>query len=631
MKIFTANELTKTIGDKQLFKEISFAIAEKERIGLIGVNGTGKSTLLKIIAGIDDMDAGSFTKPNDYKISILLQEPDLNPELTVLEQILSTDNVINNTVRDYEKIVAALSNEPDNKKLLDKYFRLQKSMDDVNGWDVSSQAKTMLTKLGISDYNQPVSQLSGGQKKRVALAEVLINKADLLLLDEPTNHLDYEMIEWLQEELVKYPASVLFVTHDRYFLDAVSNRIFELYEGKLYTYKGNYADYLEAKSIREEETIRQREKAENLYRRELAWIRRGAQARSTKQKARIDRFNELDKVVSQKTQNNQVDLSFSGSRLGKDVIEIKDAYKSFDNKQILQNFNLLVKPGDRIGIVGKNGSGKSTLLNMIAGKESLDKGELRLGQTVKLAYYTQESVDMDVNKRMIEYIREAGDVIHTKDGKTISAAQMLERFLFDMHTHGTIIRKLSGGERRRLYLLKLLMEEPNVLLLDEPTNDLDTETLTILEQFLEEFSGVVITVSHDRYFLDKVCDQLLIFQGKGKIDNYFGEYSDYLAESKKKSVKTEVKKEETKEIEQQKDANEKKVKKKLTYKEQKEWETIETKISEVEEKIADIKAEMETCGSDFTKLQQLMEEQKKYEEELEYLMERWEYLAEFAE
>src|SRR5690606_11885466 len=326
MKIFTANDLTKTIGDKQLFKEISFAITEKERIGLIGVNGTGKSTLLKIIAGIDDMDAGSFTKPNDYKISILLQEPDLNPELTVLEQILSTDNVINNTVRDYEKIVAALSNEPDNKKLLDKYFRLQKSMDDVNGWDVSSQAKTMLTKLGISDYNQPVSQLSGGQKKRVALAEVLINKADLLLLDEPTNHLDYEMIEWLQEELVKYPASVLFVTHDRYFLDAVSNRIFELYEGKLYTYKGNYADYLEAKSIREEETIRQREKAEKLYRRELACIRRGAQARSTKQKARIDRFNELDKVVSHKTQNNQVDLSFSGSRLGKDVIEIKDAY-----------------------------------------------------------------------------------------------------------------------------------------------------------------------------------------------------------------------------------------------------------------------------------------------------------------
>lgn len=631
MKIFTANDLTKTIGDKQLFKEISFAITEKERIGLIGVNGTGKSTLLKIIAGIDDMDDGSFTKPNDYKISILLQEPDLNPELTVLEQILSTDSPINKTVRDYEKIVTALNNDPDNEKLLDKYFRLQKAMDDLNGWDVSSQAKTMLTKLGISDYNQPVSQLSGGQKKRVALAEVLLNKADLLLLDEPTNHLDYEMIEWLQEELVKYPSSVLFVTHDRYFLDAVSNRIFELFEGKLYTYKGNYADYLEAKSIREEETIRQREKAENLYRRELAWIRRGAQARSTKQKARIDRFNELDKVVSQKAQNNQVDLSFSGSRLGKDVIEIKDANKSFDNKQILHNFNLLVKPGDRIGIVGKNGSGKSTLLNIIAGKETLDEGELHLGQTVKLAYYTQESVDMDVNKRMIEYIREAGDVIHTKDGKTISAAQMLERFLFPMHTHGTIIRKLSGGERKRLYLLKLLMEEPNVLLLDEPTNDLDTETLTVLEQFLEEFSGVVITVSHDRYFLDKVCDQLLIFQGKGKIDNYFGEYSDYLAESKKKSVKTEVKKEETKEIEQQKDANEKKVKKKLTYKEQKEWETIETKISEVEEKIADIKAEMETCGSDFTKLQQLMEEQKKYEEELEYLMERWEYLAEFAE
>lgn len=630
MKIFTADHLFKTIGDKQLLNDISFTIGEKERIGLIGINGTGKSTLLKMIAGIEDLDNGSFTKPNDYKISILLQEPDLNPDLTVLEQILSTDSPINNTVREYEKIVAALNIDPENDKLLDQYFRLQKAMDDVNGWDISSQAKTILSKLGISDYNQPIRQLSGGQKKRIALAEVLLNKADLLLLDEPTNHLDYAMIEWLQEELVKYPTSILFVTHDRYFLDAVSNRIFELFEGKLYTYKGNYADYLEAKSIREEENARQREKAKNLYRRELAWIKRGAQARSTKQKARIDRFKELDKVVSQKTQTNQVDLSFSGTRLGKDVITIRNGYKSYDNKTILQDFHLLVKPGDRIGIVGKNGSGKTTLLNIIAGKENLDKGDLLLGQTVSIGYYTQESVDMDINKRMIEYIREAGDFIHTKDGKTQSAAQMLERFLFPMNTHGTIIRKLSGGERRRLYLLRLLMEEPNVLLLDEPTNDLDTETLTVLEQFLEEFAGVVITVSHDRYFLDKVCDQLLIFQGEGKIDKFLGEYSDYLAEVKKKSIKAEVKKGEGNQ-KVQKQSKKPKVKKKLTYKEQKEWENIETKISEVEEMIAAIKTEMETCGSDFTKLQELMEEEKKWQEQLDYLMERWEYLAEFAE
>ncbi len=487
MKIFTADHLFKTIGDKQLLNDISFTIGEKERIGLIGINGTGKSTLLKMIAGIEDLDNGSFTKPNDYKISILLQEPDLNPDLTVLEQILSTDSPINNAVREYEKIVAALNIDPENDKLLDQYFRLQKAMDDVNGWDISSQAKTILSKLGISDYNQPIRQLSGGQKKRIALAEVLLNKADLLLLDEPTNHLDYAMIEWLQEELVKYPTSILFVTHDRYFLDAVSNRIFELFEGKLYTYKGNYADYLEAKSIREEENARQREKAKNLYRRELAWIKRGAQARSTKQKARIDRFKELDKVVSQKTQTNQVDLSFSGTRLGKDVITIRNGYKSYNNKTILQDFHLLVKPGDRIGIVGKNGSGKTTLLNIIAGKENLDKGDLLLGQTVSIGYYTQESVDMDINKRMIEYIREAGDFIHTKDGKTQSAAQMLERFLFPMNTHGTIIRKLSGGERRRLYLLRLLMEEPNVLLLDEPTNDLDTETLTVAKERLTNF------------------------------------------------------------------------------------------------------------------------------------------------
>lgn len=628
MRILTANQLGKTIGEKQIFKDISFSIGEKERIGLIGVNGTGKSTLLKIIAGIDDLDQGEFTKPNDYSISILLQDPILNNELTVLEQILARDTKINQTVRAYETVITQLNNDPDNEKLLNRLFDLQKKMDELGGWDVSSRAKTMLTKLGLTDFNEKIRNLSGGQKKRVALAEVLMDQADLLLLDEPTNHLDHEMIEWLQDELAKHPASILFVTHDRYFLDAVSNRIFELYQGSLYVYKGNYANYLEAKAVRQEESVRQREKAENLYRKELTWIRRGAQARSTKQKARIQRFEKLEEDIRKKGDMQNIDIAFSGTRLGKDVIEIKEAYKTFGQKTILAGFDMLVKPGDRIGIVGQNGSGKSTLLNIIAGKEPLDQGTITIGQTVKLAYYTQESVDMDVNRRMIEYIRETGDVIHTKEGQTISAAQMLERFLFPMHTHGTVIRKLSGGERRRLYLLKLLMEEPNVLLLDEPTNDLDTETLTVLEQFLEDFSGVVITVSHDRYFLDKVCDELLIFQGNGVIDKYIGSYTEYLqmiAGQQEKNVKKPVSPKKQNPQENQP------IKKKLTFAEKKEWEEIDGKIAAAEEKLAQIKKEMESSGSDFSLLQELMIEEEKWNNELEYLIERWAYLAERAE
>jgi len=628
MRILTANHLEKTIGEKQIFKDIAFSIGEKERIGLIGVNGTGKSTLLKIIAGMDDLDQGEFTKPNDYTISILLQDPILNNDLTILEQILSRDTKINQTVRAYETVITQLNHDPENKKLLNRLFDLQKKMDELGGWDVSSRAKTMLTKLGLTDFNEPISHLSGGQKKRVALAEVLMDEADLLLLDEPTNHLDYEMIGWLQDEFAKHPASILFVTHDRYFLDAVSNRIFELYQGSLYEYKGNYANYLEAKAARQEETVRQREKAENLYRKELAWIRRGAQARSTKQKARIQRFEKLEEDIRKKGDMQNLDIAFSGTRLGKDVIEIKEAYKTFGKKTILKGFDLLVKPGDRIGIVGQNGSGKSTFLNIIAGKELLDQGKITIGQTVKLAYYTQESVDMDVNQRMIEYIRETGDVIHTKEGQTISAAQMLERFLFPMHTHGTVIRKLSGGERRRLYLLKLLMEEPNVLLLDEPTNDLDTETLTVLEQFLEEFSGVVITVSHDRYFLDKVCDELLIFQGNGVIDKYVGSYTEYLqmiAGQQEKNVKKPVS------PKKQNPQESKPTKKKLTFAEKKEWEEIDGKIAAAEEKLAQIKKQMESAGSDFSLLQELLVEEEKWNNELEYLIERWTYLSERAE
>ncbi|MCU9613642.1 ABC-F family ATP-binding cassette domain-containing protein [Caldibacillus lycopersici] len=626
MQLLNALNIQKSIGEKHLFNNISFSVGEKERIGLIGVNGTGKSTLLKIIAGMEDMDEGSIVKPNDFSIAILLQEPFFQEDLTILEQVLGADNKVNKVVRSYEIALEALNENPKSEKRQQTFFQLQKEMDSLGGWDISAKAKTMLSKLGLQNYHEKVSNLSGGQKKRVALAEVLMHEADLLILDEPTNHLDYEMIEWLQDELKKYTKSILFVTHDRYFLDAVSNQIFELFNGELFTYKGNYANYLEAKAIRLEESDRRREKAENLYKRELAWIRRGAQARSTKQKARIQRFESLDKELQKGTNKDNLEMAFTTTRLGKDVIEIKAANKAFSGKIILREFDLLVNQKDRIGIVGKNGSGKSTLLNIFAGKEQLDAGDVIIGQTVKMAYYTQESVDMDINKRMIEYIKESKENITTTDGKIISAAQMLERFLFPMHTHGTPIRKLSGGERRRLYLLKLLMDEPNVLLLDEPTNDLDTETLTILEGFLEEFAGVVITVSHDRYFLDKVCDTLLVFQGEGVIERYYGSYSDYLEKSK-----LELRKEEVKEIVKQADKQVKPAKKRLSYMEKREWDEIDDKIAEAEGKIASIQEEMQATGSDFTKLQSLMAEEEKWNQELERLIERWTYLSEMAE
>lgn len=625
MKVLSATELIKSIGEKQLFNGLSFAIGEKERIGLIGINGTGKSTLLKILAGKEDLDAGIMTKPNDYTIAFLEQEPTVNSELTVLEQVLSADNKHNEVVREYERALTRLNENPNESSVQETYFRAQKLMDELGAWDVSTRAKTYLSKLGIQDYHQKMKHLSGGQKKRVALAEVLMYDADLLMLDEPTNHLDYEMIDWLQEELKKYRKSILFVTHDRYFLDAVSNHIFELFNGELYRYQGNYSNYLEAKAIRAEETAKQMEKAENLYRRELAWMRRGAQARSTKQKARIQRFEQLDESLRNKQDNSNLEIAIGATRLGKDVIELIDASKSFGSMKIIDSFNLLITQSERIGIVGANGSGKSTLLNIISGREKLDAGEIRIGQTVKLAYYTQESIDMDVEKRMIEYIRETKDSIHTSKGQVISAAQLLERFLFPMHTHGTLIRKLSGGERRRLYLLKLLMDEPNVLLLDEPTNDLDTETLTVLEDFLEDYPGVVITVSHDRYFLDKACDTLLVFKGEGEIERYYGSYSEYLSvKSKKvKEAKTVVK---SPSIEVAKP-----VKKRMTYMEKQEWESIDHVISDTEERLAVIQKEMAGAGSDFTKLQSLMAEEQELNQRLEELIERWSYLSELAE
>jgi ABC transport system ATP-binding/permease protein len=621
MKMISIENVSKTYGEKKLFNEINFTISEKERVGLIGINGTGKSSLLKIVAGIDFPDSGEIVAAKDYSISYLSQQPELDGELTVLEQVFAGDSPVFKVVSQYELALENLNRDPNNLSLQDRLFTLQKEMDSLNAWDASSNAKSILNKLGIEHYQQRVAELSGGQKKRVALAQVLIDSPDLLILDEPTNHLDFESVKWLEEYLSRYNGSILLVTHDRYFLDRVTNRIFELDGGNLYSYKGNYAAFLEAKAIREENEAASFEKMRNLYRNELEWMRRGAKARTTKQKARIQRFETLDNKLSEQKSSEKLDITLSGSRLGKQVFELKDVSKSFGEKVVLRDFDYLMKPGDRIGIIGQNGAGKSTLLNLLVGRISPDSGELIVGQTVKIAYYTQENDDMDENKRMIEYLKETAQMVHTSDGKYITAAQMLERFLFPMNSHGTPIRKLSGGEKRRLYLLKKLMEEPNVLLLDEPTNDLDTQTLTVLEDYLEEFPGVVVTVSHDRYFLDKVVDQLLVFEGDGRVTPFFGSYTDYLeSELSKKETKPKL------EVPKQQQP-EKKKKKKMTYKEQKEWEEIDQRIASVEEQIEQIGSELSKVGSDFEKAQSLAEKEASLNEELEYLIERWSYLS----
>ncbi len=627
MKMLTVENVSKMYGEKKLFNQISITIGEKERVGLIGINGTGKSSLLKIIAGLDQPDDGKIITGKDYSIAFLDQQPDLDAAKTVLEQVFHGDAPILRLMREYEQTLLLLNTAPNDTKIQEDLFRLQKQMDALNAWDASTNAKSILMKLGIEDFTMKIGALSGGQKKRVALAQVLIAEPDLLILDEPTNHLDFDSVKWLEEYLSRYSGSILLVTHDRYFLDRVANRMFELDGGNLYSYKGNYAAFLEAKAIREENEAATFEKRQNLFRRELEWMRRGAKARTTKQKARIQRFDELeDKLTGGKPTGEKVDISLNGSRLGKQVFELKDASKRYGEKTILNHFNLLVKPGDRLGIIGRNGTGKSTLLNVLAKKLPLDEGEFIMGQTVKIAYYTQENEDMDENKRMIEYIKETAEVVETSDGKTLSAALMLERFLFPPFSHGTPIRKLSGGEKRRLYLLKLLMTAPNVLLLDEPTNDLDTQTLTVLEDYLEEFPGVVLTVSHDRYFLDKVVDQLLVLRGEGQIDSFYGNYSEYL----EKETAAEVKKSISTTVPTTK-VPEKEKRKRMTFKEKKEWEEIDEIIEKTETRLEEIADEMGKTGSDFTKAQELMKLEEELNEKLEYLMERWEYLAELAE
>lgn len=625
MKILTAENVTKEMAEKILWSQISFSITEGDRIGIIGVNGCGKSTLMKMIAGLEDCDQGSIEHPKDYSISYLAQDPEYSENVTVMDYLFASETPLFSLIREYEHALQQLQEQPENEMLQDKVMKLQQRMDDENGWDRNAEAKVILNKLNLPDPNAMLGHLSGGQKKRAALAKALIEQSDLLILDEPTNHLDASSIKWLEEYIVKYPYAVLFVTHDRYFLDNISTKIWELDQGSLYEYQGNYENFIEGKAIREENEATTMAKMQSLFKNELAWMRKGAKARTTKQKARIQRFEQLEGEVSKGASKENVEMDLAGSRLGRKVIECKSISKAYGDKVILRDFSRLFKRGDRIGIIGDNGTGKSTLLRIMAAREKVDSGEVDQGTTVKIGFYTQENEDMNEKLRMIEYIREEAEAIQLKDGSYISASQMLEKFLFPMHTHGTPIYKLSGGERRRLYLLRILMSSPNVLLLDEPTNDLDTQTLTVLEDFLESFSGVVITVSHDRYFLDKVATELLNFKGNGVVESYFGAYSDFLeAQEQEKAPKLVVEKTVA-------PPKEKEKKRRLSYNEKREWETIESDIEKAEERLKQIDEELAAIGSDFTKGQALIEEQTTMNEKLEYFMERWEYLSEIVD
>ncbi|EPC6338147.1 ABC-F family ATP-binding cassette domain-containing protein [Enterococcus faecium] len=626
MKELKVTDLKKTYGEKDLFDQISFLIHEKDRIGLIGTNGTGKTSLLNIIAGIDsgDGDRQTVFYPTDYRIGYLSQAAEFSDELTVLQAVFQGNSPLIQTVRAYEEALIELGENGEDPNVQKRYAKAEEQMNKEDAWTTDTNAKIILQKLGISELDKKINTLSGGQKKRVSLAQVLIDEPDLLLLDEPTNHLDYQAIEWLENYLKQYRGALLMVTHDRYFLDRVANRIFELSFGKLYEYKGNYEAYVLEKAERDRVEVEQEEKRKRLYKQELAWMRAGVQARGTKQQARINRFEDLKENLYQVNQEDDLELNLATQRLGKKVLEIKDGSYRINDQTLLEHLDLLIQSRERLGITGKNGAGKSTLLNILAGRIPLDSGTISIGETVRLAYYTQENEEMAPDKRMIAYLQEAAEEAKTADGSQIGVAELLERFLFPRFMHGTLIGKLSGGEKRRLFLLKLLIQQPNVLLLDEPTNDLDIATLTILEDYFRSFPGAVITVSHDRYFLDKVADKLLVFQGNGKQELYYGNMSSYLLKQKELQQPAEKVKPKTQ-------SKEPTGKKKLSYMEQKEWETIEEDIAELEKKISLLQEEMNHQGDDFTRLQELQNDVSEAEAQLEEKMARWEYLSEWAE
>ncbi|WP_270315426.1 ABC-F family ATP-binding cassette domain-containing protein [Streptococcus infantarius] len=622
MSDFIVEHLTKSVGDKTVFRDISFIIHDFDRIGIIGVNGTGKTTLLDVISGRlgFDGDVSPFSAKNGYKIAYLTQEPEFDDNKTILDTVLSSDLREMTLIKTYETLMA--NYDEANQDKLEKVIA---EMDSLDAWAIESEVKTVLTKLGLEDLSQKVVDLSGGLRRRVQLAQVLLNDADLLLLDEPTNHLDIDTIAWLTNYLKTSKKTVLFITHDRYFLDNVATRIFELANSQLTEYQGNYQDYVRLRAEQDERDAATLHKKKQLYKQELAWMRTQPQARATKQQARINRFNGLKADLSGTTQSTELEINFETSRIGKKVINFENVSFAFPDKQILTDFNLLVQNKDRIGIVGDNGIGKSTLLNLINGDLQPTSGKLEIGETVRIGYFSQLPKDMDEDKRVINYLQEVADEVKTSVGTT-SVTDLLEQFLFPRSTHGTLISKLSGGEKKRLYLLKILIEKPNVLLLDEPTNDLDIATLTVLESFLQTFQGPVITVSHDRYFLDKVANKILAFEN-GHVREFFGNYTDYLDEKAfEENAVVQVKKEA-----QQKTEKEKTKKKRMSYFEKQEWEVIEDEIAKLEEDIESIEAQMQENASDYGKLAELQRSLDEANENLLEKYERYEYLSDLAE
>ena len=601
MNLLTIEHLTKSYTERLLFDDTSFSINEGDKIGLIGINGTGKSTLLKIAAGLEEPDLGTVVRGRNLYIRYLPQNPVFEPQLTVLECVIKENE-------GHEHV-----------------------------WDLEGQAKNMLTRLGVPEYDAVISTLSGGQKKRVALASVLLSAADLLVLYEPTNHLDSSMADWLEDYLKKFRGALLMITHDRYFLDSVSNRIVELDKGKLYSYQAGYGGYLELKEERMAMEQASERKRRSILRTELEWIRRGARARSTKQKGRIQRFEELSARKGPE-EDGDVEMNSLTSRLGRTTVEVSHLNKSYGDKVLLRDFTYIFLKNDRIGIIGPNGSGKSTLMKMIAGLVQPDSGETVIGQTVRMGYFSQDNEEMDDSLKVIDYIKNVAEYVKTPDGM-VSASQMLEQFLFPSSMQYTLIGKLSGGEKRRLCLLHILMGAPNVLLLDEPTNDLDIRTLTILEDYLDHFQGIVIAVSHDRYFLDRVVRRIFAFEGDGAVKQYEGGYTDYQAALEERGQGQEESTAAKAGAEDQSQPNRKnwkegqprETKLKFTYKEQREWETIEETIAALEEEVAELEGEILQAASDYSRLNRLMQEKEEKEAQLEEKMERWMYLNELAE
>jgi ABC transport system ATP-binding/permease protein len=627
--LLSVENLSKDFRFKPLFENASFNIGWTDRVGLIGVNGSGKTTLLRIIAGEEKQDAGKVIFADGKIIGYLPQNPQFDPEETVLDALFSRSGEVMQLIHDYEAVCEQITHDSD-PKLIAKMSDLSQKIDAAGAWELETKAKVILSRLGIIELEAKVGELSGGQRKRIALAHALIVNPDLLILDEPTNHLDAETIEWLEEYLSRYAGGLLLVTHDRYFLDRVTNRILEVDRNDIRSYDGNYVYYLEAKAAEEERLATEEHKRKQLVKQELAWLRRGAKARTTKQKARIDRADEL--INAPKVQQKQeLDIAVAGRRLGTKTIEFEDVSKGYDDKLLVKDFTYVVTRGESIGIIGPNGAGKTTLLDLITGRVQPDSGEVEIGPTVAIGYYDQESRTLNDDQRVIDYVREAGDHVMTSDGNTITAGQMLERFLFPPVMQFANIGKLSGGERRRLYLLRILMAAPNVLLLDEPTNDLDIPTLVALEDYLDNFNGVVIAVSHDRYFLDRVADHVFRFEGDGRIREYPGNYSAFLEirdreERERTQAESAKKKSPVREI--PKPAVVATPARKLSFKEKKELETLEIAIEKAEARKAEIGKVLSSETSDYSRIQQLSEEMQVIDAKLEKDMARWSELAE---